>query len=158
MKKINDDELNFVVKHYKENRLDKDTAWKKLKQHTGKMQTQSIWKGISVAASILLITGIAIVCIVVSYNHFKSAPEQPDSIVEQTADTIKTIVKSDSIKVFKFNEEPVGNVLRELSNYYGKALSSADSTKKLSGEIEATSCEDAVSIIESTLDIKIVVK
>ena len=34
MKKINDDELHFVVKHYKENRLNADAAWIKLKLKT----------------------------------------------------------------------------------------------------------------------------
>lgn len=158
MKKINDDELHFVVKHYKENRLNADAAWIKLKLKTGNKQTRTLWKSVSVAASVLLIASIAIACIVIGYNHYKSIPQQPNNQIIPVADTLYITENTDSIKVFKFNGESIGKVLKELSTYYGKNLSTADSTKVLSGEIEATSCEDAVSIIEGTLDIKIVVK
>lgn len=158
MKKINDDELHFVVKHYKENRLNADAAWIKLKLKTGNKQTRTLWKSVSVAASVLLIASIAIACIVIGYNHYKSVPQQPNNQIIPVADTLYINENTDSIKVFKFNGESIGKVLKELSTYYGKNLSTADSTKVLSGEIEATSCEDAVSIIEGTLDIKIVVK
>ncbi len=76
MKKINDDELHFVVKHYKENRLNADAAWIKLKLKTGNKQTRTLWKSVSVAASVLLIASIAIACIVFGYNHYKSVPQQ----------------------------------------------------------------------------------
>lgn len=158
MKKINDDELHFVVKHYKENRLNADAAWIKLKLKTGNKQTRTLWKSVSVAASVLLIASIAIACIVIGYNHYKSIPQQPNNQIIPVADTLYITENTDSIKVFKFNGESIGKVLKELSTYYGKNLSTADSTKVLSGEIEATSCEDVVSIIEGTLDIKIVVK
>lgn len=158
MKKINDDELHFVVKHYKKNRLNADAAWIKLKLKTGNKQTRTLWKSVSVAASVLLIASIAIACIVIGYNHYKSVPQQPNNQIIPVADTLYITENTDSIKVFKFNGESIGKVLKELSTYYGKNLSTADSTKVLSGEIEATSCEDAVSIIEGTLDIKIVVK
>ena len=158
MKKINDDELHFVVKHYKENRLNADAAWIKLKLKTGNKQTRTLWKSVSVAASVLLIASIAIACIVIGYNHYKSVPQQPNNQIIPVADTLYITENTDSIKVLKFNGESIGKVLKELSTYYGKNLSTADSTKVLSGEIEATSCEDAVSIIEGTLDIKIVVK
>ena len=158
MKKINDDELHFVVKHYKENRLNADAAWIKLKLKAGNKQTRTLWKSVSVAASVLLIASIAIACIVIGYNHYKAVPQQPNNQIIPVADTLYITENTDSIKVFKFNGESIGKVLKELSTYYGKNLSTADSTKVLSGEIEATSCEDAVSIIEGTLDIKIVVK
>ena len=158
MKKINDDELHFVVKHYKENRLNADAAWIKLKLKAGNKQTRTLWKSVSVAASVLLIASIAIACIVIGYNHYKSVPQQPNNQIIPVADTLYITENTDSIKVFKFNGESIGKVLKELSTYYGKNLSTADSTKVLSGEIEATSCEDVVSIIEGTLDIKIVVK
>lgn len=158
MKKINDDELHFVVKHYKENRLNADAAWIKLKLKTGNKQTRTLWKSVSVAASVLLIASIAIACIVIGYNHYKSVPQQPNNQIIPVVDTLYITENTDSIKVFKFNGESIGKVLKELSTYYGKNLSTADSTKVLSGEIEATSCEDVVSIIEGTLDIKIVVK
>ena len=156
MKKINDDELNFVVKHYKENRINTDSAWKKLKQQNAIKSSHSVWKSISVAATVLLITSIAIACIVTGYNPFKSSPQLPTD--SSSIETIPANVINDSVKVFKFTNEPVSDVLKEISSYYGKTLSTSDSTKFLSGEIEAASCEDIVSIIESTLDIKIKVE
>lgn len=134
MKKINDDELHFVVKHYKENRLNADAAWIKLKLKTGNKQTRTLWKSVSVAASVLLIASIAIACIVIGYNHYKSVPQQPNNQIIPVADTLYITENTDSIKVFKFNGESIGKVLKELSTYYGKNLSTADSTKVLSGK------------------------
>ncbi len=158
MKKINDEEFNFVVEHYKENRIDTDSAWKKFKQRNNIKSSRNNWKSLSIAASVLFMTSITIACIVTGYNPFKSVIRQPNNSDKPLVDTIPDKVVNDSVKVFKFNDEPVGKVLKELSSYYGKTLSTSDSTKVLSGEIEATSCEDMVSIIETTLDIKIKVE
>lgn len=154
MKKINENELDFVVKHYKEDRINTEAAWKKFKKRNVIMKSRKSWKSISVAASVLIITSAAIACIVLGYRPFKSAPKATHSATIQT-DTAPAKVVDKKIKVFKFDKEPIGKVLKKLSAYYGKSLSTTDSTKVLSGEIEATSCEDMVSIIESTLDIKI---
>ncbi len=158
MKKISDEEFNFVVEHYKENRIDTGSAWKKFKQKNNIKSSRSNWKSLSIAASVLFMTSITIACIVTGYNPFKSVIRQPNNSDRPLVDTIPDKVVNDSVKVFKFNDEPVGKVLKELSSYYGKTLSTSDSTKVLSGEIEATSCEDMVSIIETTLDIKIKVE
>ena len=53
MNKINDDELQFVAKHYKQNCLNTNRAWKRFKRINGTQQHSSRRK-IAVAASITL--------------------------------------------------------------------------------------------------------
>lgn len=157
IKKTNEDELNFVVKHYKECRIDEETAWKKFKKLSATKRSRNTWKSISVAASVLIITSVAIACILLRYNPIKPIQQAPNNMVNPL-DTIPIKQNKDSVKVFKFNKKPIRDVLNELSAYYTKTLTTADSTKVLSGEIEATSLEEVIGIIENTLDIKITVK
>lgn len=49
-------------------------------------------------------------------------------------------------------------VLDCLSCHYHKQLSVDDTTKSVSGEIEATKVEDAIEVLETTLGVKIETK
>ena len=155
MKRINDDELRFVVEHYKENRIDTEKAWKKVKAHIAN-EPRRRWRISVVAASVVAVAVVAVACFVIGYGNNKPVRKQNDTPV--TVDTVPVKSKGDSIVVFRFADEPVGSALRRLSAHYGKRLTSSDSTKILSGEIEAASCDEVVSIIESTLNIKITVE
>ena len=126
MKKINEDELDFVVKFYKEGSVDTKTAWENFKKQNSGKRLRGRWKRISLAASVLIITNVVIACVLLSYNFLKS-PSQSSHNTAVAVDTIPVKVNDDdSVKVFKFNREPVGQVLKELSVYYGKSLSLAD--------------------------------
>lgn len=73
--------------------------------------------------------------------------------------------------VLRYDNAPIGDVLDELSAYYGRELAlqplglkQAQSTIGdgqrqgglcISGEIEAASLEEAIDVLETTLDIKI---
>ena len=57
--------------------------------------------------------------------------------------------------VFHFDDTPINEVLGKLSRYYDVQLSASDTTKRVSGEIEAASADDAIEVLETTLDIKI---
>lgn len=58
-------------------------------------------------------------------------------------------------KLFKFDNAPIGEVLKQLSKYYNVKLSTNDSEKKVSGEFEALELNEMISILEDMLDIKI---
>lgn len=57
---------------------------------------------------------------------------------------------------FHFDNTPLADVLRDLSAYYGVELSCADTGKHLSGDFEAVSLDEVVTIIEQTLNVRIV--
>ncbi|MDD6854101.1 MAG: FecR domain-containing protein [Prevotella sp.] len=58
--------------------------------------------------------------------------------------------------VFIFNNTPVRKALRDISKCYGVSLSANDESKSITGEFKVDSLEQAIEILEKTLDIKIV--
>ena len=60
-----------------------------------------------------------------------------------------------AVAVFHFHGTPINEVLGKLSRHYSVQLSASDTTKRVSGEIEAASADDAIEVLETTLDIKI---
>lgn len=150
MKEINEDELRFVARHYRNGRLDTDKAWKQFQSLRGgeKLSGRRLW---AVAASIALAVGIALACVVIGNNYHKGQ-SQPS---ETTVGTDVRPQLTDSLKVFRFHNEPIGVVLRELSAYYGRTFVTEDTTRRVTGEIQADSPETAVDILEQILGIKI---
>lgn len=126
MNNINDDELRFVVKHYKPK--------------------------IAVAASIILAVGIAVAAGIIGYHNYM-LPQKP--IPVDTAYVIEDYEESDTTDVFRFDHTPINKVLGELSRYYNTNLYASDTTKSVTGEIEASKVEDAIDVLETTLGIKI---
>jgi transmembrane sensor len=59
--------------------------------------------------------------------------------------------------VFRYRDAPIGEVLRQLSDYYHVNLSTADTSKRLSGEFEATDLRKVKGMLEDMLCIKITV-
>ena len=126
MNNINDDELRFVVKYYKPK--------------------------IAVAASIILAVGIAVAAGIIGYHNYM-LPQKP--IPVDTAYVIEDYEESDTTDVFRFDHTPINKVLGELSRHYNTNLYASDTTKSVTGEIEASKVEDAIDVLETTLGIKI---
>lgn len=145
MKNVHEDELQFVAKHYKEGRLNKEAAWEKLQQRVGKRRHIE-WRRYAVAASVVLVAGMAIGGVAWVYNQGNSV-----SAIEEP------VLKSqlDSTKVFYYDKMPVNNVLKDLSSYYGVTLVASDTTKCVSGELEASGLDEMIDILEKTIDIEI---
>ena len=120
------DELRFVVKYYKPK--------------------------IAVAASIILAVGIAVAAGIIGYHNYM-LPQKP--IPVDTAYVIEDYEESDTTDVFRFDHTPINKVLGELSRYYNTNLYASDTTKSVTGEIEASKVEDAIDVLETTLGIKI---
>ncbi len=145
MKHVNEDELQFVAKHYKEGRLNKYVAWKKVQQRKGK-RLHSDWRRYAVAASVLLVASIALGGVWWMYKYEMHESQNVMPLQEK---------KADSAKVFYYDKMPVNNVLKDLSDYYGVMLVASDTTKCVSGELEASSLDEMIDILEKTIDIDI---
>lgn len=153
MKNINEKELQFVAKHYKQNSLDADSAWKRFVKRTGYKSTDK-YRRIAVAASVCVVFSIAIAGSIWYANTIETTP----SVTVPVSPEYRFIKKHGKTVILKYDNEPIGNVLKELSAYYGKQISTSDSTRRISGEIEAASMEEIVDILEVTLNISIEVK
>ncbi len=156
MNNINDEELQFVVKHYKPNCLDTNRAWQRLKTMRG-MNGQSNRRKIAVAASITLVVGIAVAAGIIGYHNYM-LPRKPMPKAVQADSTIYEYEECDTTDVFHFDHTPINQVLDCLSRHYHTQLSTNDTTKSVSGEIEATRVEDAIEVLETTLGVKIETK
>ena len=59
------------------------------------------------------------------------------------------------VKVFRFNNAPVNTALKDISNYYDVPLKASDTTKNISGEFESHNVDEAIDLLQATLNIKI---
>ena len=86
----------------------------------------------------------------------KSSPNTeralPDTVSKAKTDTVKT--KKGPV-VFYFDHTPVNAAIRKVSDYYGVGLTASDTTKMVTGEIEAHDVNEAIDMLEATLGIEI---
>lgn len=183
MKEINDDELQFVARHYQEEALDTDRAWKRLRQHvhasaeegggvrhisigsrrlsTGFRRLSTSSRRIAASVSIALIVGASVACGFWYVRQQASTAE--GAVVPESAATtpFRYLQPQAESIVLKYEDAPIDDVLSEISSYYGRTLvlqSPSASERCISGEIEATSLEEVIEILEATLDIEIVIQ
>ena len=160
MKKNKEDELQFVVDHYKTGHKNVDNAWKEFKGMSGITQPCSR-KRLLVAASIAFAVVMAVAATMFVVRNFgngspKSSPNTeralPDTVSKATTDTVKT--KTGPV-VFHFDHTPVNAAIRKVSDYYGVGLTASDTTKMVTGEIEAHNINETIDMLEATLGIEI---
>lgn len=156
MNNINDDELRFVARHYKTSSLDTRRAWHRFKKLRGTSRLGGRRK-MAVAASVTLAVGIAVAAGIIGYNNYV-LPQKPKPQYVVVDTTICEYEECDTADVFHFDHTPINQVLDCLSCHYHKQLSVDDTTKSVSGEIEATKVEDAIEVLETTLGVKIETK
>lgn len=152
MKEINEKELEFVAKHYKEGALNTEHAWRVFADKVGRRR--NAFARIAVAASVTLVVCIAMAG---GYWYYGNVQKQESKVVAP-ATNYRIVRKSPKGIILKYENEPVGNVLAELSSYYGKKVTTDEAGRCISGEIEATSLDEVVEILRITLDIEIDVK
>lgn len=166
MNAINDDELQFVARHYKADSLNADRAWKRFSMTTGRgtlrvsppaRRLGPATRRIAASVGIALIVSASVAC------GFWYARQQADSSPLPPTSSLNTPYRylqprAESI-VLKYDNAPIDDVLSELSDYYGRELALKTAPRRrISGEIEATSLEEVVEVLEATLDIKIEMK
>ena len=154
MTQNNDKELQFVIEHYKEDAMDMHTAWKRLKETKTKTITKTKTKGgfarYAVAASAVLVTGMAVACGVWMMGNAGWSWRHD---AQQNADAASG--KVDTAKVFHYDKTPINSVLGDMASCYKVALTASDTTKCVSGEIEASNLQDVIDILETSLNIEI---
>lgn len=155
MKEIHEDELRFVARHYKANRLNSGQAWQTLQQRVGRA-ARLTRRRLAIAASLVLAVGIALAGGL--WGYFRSAASPSSAPVPAGAVSPTASPEGDSVVVFRFENEPVGHVLRRISAHYGRSLTASDTTRCVSGEVEAGPLPEVVAILERTLGIQITVR
>lgn len=162
MKETNENELEFVARHYEEDALNTSRAWRRFQQRVGVPLTRrTAFRRIAASVGIMLIVGASLACgfwYVRRQATLLEAPEAPTSSVNAPYRFLQT--KDESI-VLKYDNAPIEDVLGELSTYYDRRIvlqSASASGRHISGEIEATSLEEVVEILEATLDVEIEIR
>lgn len=155
MEKLNGNDLEFVVESYKQGRLNTDEAWTKLSVLTGINRQGKHWKKYAVAASVSLLFGVAMACLVIPKEKAGISSNEKSTPKKEKYTNAVTNCRSVKAKVFFFDNTPVNKALKEISQYYGCELTCNDSTKFVSGEIETKSVSDAINVLEATFNIKI---
>ena len=153
MKNTDNKSLKFVVNRYKEGRLNKKKAFNRFCDLTGYRKVSAVPKFLKIAASIFI---VATIVFAAGYRHFYSNPpvkpqkQRTDSLPRQKAgsETVKTVV-------FHFNQTPVNAALKEIGCHYHTSLETSDSTRKVTGTIEVSSLDEAIDILDNTLNITI---
>lgn len=147
--------LDFVTQHYDERGLNTERSLRQFQQRAG-ITSNRPWRHIAAVASLVIAVGGALAC-----GFWYGQQDQTEGQVESSiTDTDYRILKQkdDNNILLCYDNEPIGNVLHELSTYYKKELSTKENRQRISGEIEASSLEEIIVILETTLNIKIQVK
>ncbi len=151
MKEISDKKLDFVVKHYEEGMFDTEKVIKHL--HASEHSTPRFrWltTAAAVAASVVIVfaAGYGITS-AVRHSTEKSVP-----------DAVHTILNPEvaSTHVFVYDNAPLGDVLAELSDYFGCTLEAEPTRKCLTATFPDDDLDLILSIIESVLNVDITVK
>lgn len=155
MNENNEKELKFVVKNYRQGRLNTENAWTKFSEISGITNKEKQWKKYSVAVSLIFFICAAMACIIIfkeKHSDFYQNKEKTETVRHKQNVYME---KAAGTKVFTFDNTPINIALKEISDYYGCELTTEDSTKCVSGEIESTSPDDAIAVLEATLNIKI---
>ena len=149
------DEIEFVIKHYQVGHFNANDAWKKMNRDKNSSSRNTFsYRKFIIAATVALIIAISGALAMIVTNTKKNIPVTAESTIGNT----QTLQKTDSTIVFKFKDEPINKVLKQLSSYYGKRLTTNDTTKHVTGELEIHSLEEATNILETTLQIQIEVQ
>ncbi len=158
MNENNEKELEFVIKNYRQGRLNTEKAWTKFSEISGIAKREKKWEKYSVAASLTFFICATMACVII-FTETPSGVHQNKGKTEAVHHKQNVhSKKAMGTKVFTFDNTPVNIALKEISDYYGCELTTEDSTKCVSGEIESTSPDDAIAVLEATLNIKVTKK
>ena len=147
--KTDEDELTFVAKYYQEGHFDEKKAWRRLRQRLPHPRKRLA----TVAAASLI--ACAVVAGLLTGHVRTRKPSAREITVTEAADSLAQTGQTVSTKVFRYENTPIKDVLDELSAYYHTPLEASDTTRRVTGEIEAASLEEAIDVLEKTLDLKI---
>ena len=152
MKEINDDELQFVARHYEENALDAERALRTVRQRMapsarrktdGETHLSSSTRRISASirrtsapirrisastrriaasVSIALIVSASVACGVWYARHWNTQQATPEAPTASVNTPFRYLQPAGESIVMKYDNAPIEDVLSEVSTYYGRQL------------------------------------
>lgn len=147
-----DKELDFVLRHYEENRFSPDEAMNRIGARRP-AQRITLRRIAAVAASLLC---LAVMATVVSWQL--GVWDSTEQVVEErpSMNTEVTVVTdSKAAPNFHFDDTPLPEVLDEIGQYYGVKLQASDTTRHLTGDFSGEQLDDIVQTIEEVLGVNI---
>ena len=141
----NDQELGFVLHHYRKGMFDPDKALKKVKPAIHK----PLRKWVVAAASLLCLVVFAAVMTWQAVNSDIPAKREAPSPSD------KQEVAMQPTASFHFDDTPLPDVLSQLSSWYGVQLKADNTEKHLTGDFPADSLDAIIGMIEEVLDVEI---
>lgn len=139
------EELDFVLRHYSEDTFSPEKALKRMKTRAGRPAAIRHW--VAVAATLLCLVVFAGVYVwQTSFRQSDVPVEQPSAAAEASAAGIVT---------FHFDDTPLPEVLDELGRHYGVSLEASDTTRHLTGDFSGQQLDEILGMIEEVLDVNI---
>ncbi|MBQ9645317.1 MAG: DUF4974 domain-containing protein [Prevotella sp.] len=152
---MTDKNLDFVLRHYREDALDTTDALHSVQARAGMQPPRrpSPWRWVAVAASLLCLVAVAAVLTV-----FRPTPSAPSPVAQSTS--VAAAVQPDTTTAtapmtFHFDDTPLPEVLEALSAHYGVTLTTDRPEQHLTGDFDADSLTTVIRMIEEVLDVKI---
>lgn len=136
-------ELDFVLRHYREDVFSPEKALKRL---AAPVRRKPLHRWVAVAASLL--------CLVVFAGVFvwQTSFRQPDAPSVTPAATVAPAAEK---VTFHFDDTPLPKVLDELGQYYGVRLTASDTARHLTGDFGGQQLDEILGMMEEVLDVKI---
>lgn len=149
-----DNELDFVLQHYEENRFSPDEAMNRIGARRP-AQRISLRRIAAVAASLLC---LAVVAAVISWQFgvwgsSLSVTEERTPVSTET--TVAATADNKAVPNFHFDDTPLPKVLDEIGQYYDVKLQASDTTRHLTGDFAGEQLDDILKTIEEVLDVNI---
>ena len=115
---------------------------------------------IAASVSIALIVGASVACGVWYASGWNAAEAPTEGATANAPLPYRYVQPKDEGVVLKYDNAPINDVLSELEAHYGRRLTlqTVAEDRCISGEIEASTLEEIIEILEETLDIKIEMK
>lgn len=143
-----DKNVDFVVKHYKEGAFDAEEAIRRFHDSRPHVISRRWWAAAAAvfAAFVLFAGGYTV------YNITQQESSATDHPVEQME------TSTAAGHTFVFDNTPLNEVLKQMSDYYGCTLTTSDPDKRLSASFPDDDLEVIVAAIEEALGVEITIE
>lgn len=148
MQSNQDKRIDFVVKHYKEDAFDAGKAIRRFHHGQQHVTARRWWAAAAAvfAAFVLFAGGYTV------YNITQQESSATDHPVEQIE------ASTAAGHTFVFDNTPLNEVLKQMSDYYGCTLTTSDPDKRLSASFPDDDLEVIVAAIEEALGVEITIE
>ena len=149
MKELNDPDLEFVARHYEAKRFDAREARARFHNRTAQTTIRRHWWMTAAAAAASVALLFAASYGIRSWLHEETVPAAQDQPALQ---------QEPGQHIFVFENTPVDQVLRELSDHYGCTLTTPPTDKRLTATFPEEDLVIIIPLIEAALDIPITIQ